>query len=58
MRLILVRVEVNLTWNTIPRLAGPVNVSGSNVCQSRVGYVDAQGLITSKASSRERVFVT
>src|SRR5262245_25611080 len=41
----LVRVEVNLTWNTIPGLAGPVNVSGSNAWQTGVGYVDAQGLV-------------
>jgi exosortase/archaeosortase family protein len=41
----LVRVEVNLTWSHIPWLSGPVNVSGSNLWQSGVGYVDAQGLV-------------
>ena len=43
----LLRIDVNFQWTNIPFLATPLTVSGSNVWQPTVGYVDAAGQLTS-----------
>jgi exosortase/archaeosortase family protein len=42
----LLRIDVNFQWTNIPFLATPLTVSGSNVWQPTVGYVDAAGQLT------------
>lgn len=42
----LLRIDVNFTWSGIPFLPGPVTVSGSNVYQHGIGYIDTQGVLT------------
>jgi exosortase/archaeosortase family protein len=42
----LLLINLNFTWTGIPFLPGPLTVSGSNVWQPTVGYIDAAGQLT------------